>query len=156
MDDEQKTFEEPTFAVGGPTLVAIAFEPKVLLICVDVVVGWVIAFVLLTAALLISCCWSYLNTLLDDVVDVLDDGVGDAVEPVSLVVLPRFLFAKSYISPKMPAKVLRRFFIVSSVSSTTDVWLVVTPGRLAGGATPRDADVVEDCDAAEEHYITHY
>lgn len=31
-----------------------------------------------------------------------------------------FFFAKSYMSPKMPAKVLRRFFIVSSASSTTD------------------------------------
>lgn len=31
-----------------------------------------------------------------------------------------FFFAKSYISPNMPANVLRRFFIVSSASSTTD------------------------------------
>jgi hypothetical protein len=31
-----------------------------------------------------------------------------------------FFFAKSYMSPNMPAKVLRRFFIVSSASSTTD------------------------------------
>lgn len=39
---------------------------------------------------------------------------------VSLVVLPRFLFAKSYISPNMPAKVFLKFFIVSSVSSATE------------------------------------
>lgn len=68
---------------------------------------------------------SYLKTLLDDVVDVTDDGVGDAdtdaTEPVSLVVLPRFLFANSYISPKIPANVLRKFFIVSSASSTTEL-----------------------------------
>jgi hypothetical protein len=31
-----------------------------------------------------------------------------------------FFFAKSYMSPKIPANVLRRFFIVSSASSTTD------------------------------------
>jgi hypothetical protein len=31
-----------------------------------------------------------------------------------------FFFAKSYMSPNMPANVLRRFFIVSSASSTTD------------------------------------
>lgn len=31
-----------------------------------------------------------------------------------------FFFAKSYMSPNMPAKVLRRFFMVSSASSTTD------------------------------------
>lgn len=31
-----------------------------------------------------------------------------------------FFFAKSYMSPKIPAKVLRRFFIVSSASSTTE------------------------------------
>lgn len=37
----------------------------------------------------------------------------------SLAALPRFLFANSYISPKMPANVLRKFFIVSSASSTT-------------------------------------
>lgn len=51
---------------------------------------------------------SYLNTLLDDVVDVTDDGVWfcdtDVTEPVSL--LPRFLPANSYISPNIPAKVL--------------------------------------------------
>lgn len=41
--------------------------------------------------------------------------------PVSLAVLPRFLFANSYISPNIPAKVFLRFFIVSSASSTTDV-----------------------------------
>lgn len=86
-------------------------------------------------------------------VDVVDDGVGDehtdAVEPVSLTVLPRFLFAKSYISPNIPAKVLRKFFMVSSVSSTTDVWLCVGAGRV--GCPERDADVVDDCDAVQQN-----
>lgn len=40
---------------------------------------------------------------------------------VSLAVLPRFLFANSYMSPNIPAKVLRKFFIVSSASSTTEL-----------------------------------
>lgn len=31
-----------------------------------------------------------------------------------------FFFAKSYMSPNMPANVLRRFFMVSSASSTTE------------------------------------
>lgn len=110
--DEQKTLEELVFV-----------EPK-LLTC-----GWIIGFVLL-----ITCCCSYLKTLFDDVVDVVDDGVGDeptdANEPVSLTVLPRFLFANSYMSPNIPAKVLRKFFIVSSASSTTDVWLCGGPGRV--------------------------
>lgn len=48
-------------------------------------------------------------------------GTDPAVDPVSLVVLPRLLPARSYMSPKIPAKVLRKFFIVSSASSTTDV-----------------------------------
>uniref|UniRef100_A0A182SAT5 Uncharacterized protein n=1 Tax=Anopheles maculatus TaxID=74869 RepID=A0A182SAT5_9DIPT len=43
-----------------------------------------------------------------------------------------FFLAKSYMSPKMPANVLRRFFIVSSASSTTDG----PPAALAGGALP--------------------
>lgn len=127
--DEQKTFEEPTTTLDVLPMVVVvafvvadvaaAFEPKVLLNCE---VGCMIGFDLIVAPVLANCCccWSYLKTLLDDVVDVVDDGVGDAVEPVSLMVLPRFLFAKSYISPKMPANVLRKFFIVSSVSSTTD------------------------------------
>lgn len=42
-------------------------------------------------------------------------------ELVSLTVLPRFLFANSYMSPNIPANVFLRFFIVSSASSTTDV-----------------------------------
>jgi hypothetical protein len=49
-----------------------------------------------------------------------------------------FFFAKSYMSPNIPAKVLRRFFIVSSASSTTDDCCV---GR--GGC---DACVLPDCD----------
>lgn len=77
-------------------------------------------------AALVVLGWSYLNTLLDDVVDVTDEGVWFCVdtgvtEPVSL--LPRFLPANSYMSPNIPANVLRKFFIVSSASSTTDVWL---------------------------------
>lgn len=87
--------------------------------------------------------WSYLKTLLDDVVDVTDEGVWfcdwadtDVTEPVSLV-LPRFLPANSYMSPNIPAKVLRKFFIVSSASSTTDDWLV--------GAA-RDDDVFDPVD----------
>jgi len=39
---------------------------------------------------------------------------------VSLAVLPRFLLAISYMSPKIPAKVFLRFFMVSSASSTTE------------------------------------
>ncbi len=39
----------------------------------------------------------------------------------SVFVLPRFLFAKSYMSPKIPAKVFLKFFIVSSASSATEV-----------------------------------
>lgn len=82
---------------------------------------------------------SYLKTLLDDAVDVTDDGVGDTVAatvvgagPVaSLVVLPRFLLANSYISPNIPAKVRRKFFIVSSVSSPTDGWGWGAAGRCA-------------------------
>lgn len=35
----------------------------------------------------------------------------------SVLVLPRFLFAKSYMSPKIPANVFLKFFIVSSESS---------------------------------------
>lgn len=60
-------------------------------------------------------------------VEVVGDGVGyeqtDVREPVSLAVLPRFLFANSYMSPNIPANVLRKFFMVSSASSTTEVWL---------------------------------
>lgn len=41
----------------------------------------------------------------------------------SLAVLPRFLFANSYMSPNIPAKVFLRFFMVSSASSTTEVWV---------------------------------
>lgn len=40
---------------------------------------------------------------------------------VSLAVLPRFLLAISYMSPKIPAKVFLRFFMVSSASSTTEL-----------------------------------
>lgn len=84
---------------------------------------------LVTSATLASLfCASYLKTLLDDVVDVTEDGVCDievvmavVTDPVlSAEVLPRFLLANSYMSPNIPAKVRRRFFIVSSVSSPTD------------------------------------
>lgn len=55
---------------------------------------------------------------------VVDDGgfviVLNIEVPVSLVVLPRFLFANSYMSPNMPANVFLRFFIVSSASSATE------------------------------------
>uniref|UniRef100_A0A1B0BMG4 Uncharacterized protein n=1 Tax=Glossina palpalis gambiensis TaxID=67801 RepID=A0A1B0BMG4_9MUSC len=44
------------------------------------------------------------------------------VLPDSLAVLPRFLLANSYMSPKMPANVFLKFFIVSSASSTTELW----------------------------------
>lgn len=54
-----------------------------------------------------------------------------------------FFFAKSYMSPNMPAKVLRRFFIVSSASSTTDDCCV---GRAGCDAFEPDCD---DCDACE-------
>lgn len=75
--------------------------------------------------------------------DVTDDGVGDA--DTESLVLPRFLPANSYISPNMPANVLRKFFIVSSASSTTEVWLCGCVGRAA-----LDFDVVDDCDAESE------
>lgn len=63
-----------------------------------------------------------------------DDGLTDLLPAVeipgnrpedgaldSLAALPRFLLANSYMSPNIPAKVLRRFFMVSSASSATDV-----------------------------------
>lgn len=59
----------------------------------------------------------------------------------SLAALPRFLLANSYMSPNIPANVFRRFFMVSSASSATDVcdWA----GR--GGWFWRDAeDTVDD------------
>lgn len=61
-----------------------------------------------------------------------------------------FFFAKSYMSPKMPAKVLRRFFMVSSASSTTDdcCW-----GR-AGDGWPRVEPDWDDCDAWESRRPT--
>lgn len=52
-----------------------------------------------------------------------DDGALD-----SLAALPRFLFANSYISPNIPAKVFLRFFIVSSASSATEVCDCVARG----------------------------
>lgn len=54
-----------------------------------------------------------------------------------------FFFAKSYMSPNIPAKVLRRFFIVSSASSTTDDCCV---GR--GGCDPFEP-ACDDCDVCE-------
>lgn len=66
--------------------------------------------------------------------------------PVALPVVlspPRcgfFFFAKSYISPNIPANVLRRFFIVSSASSAT----VPCPGTVVTLLTPeRAADADE-------------
>lgn len=47
----------------------------------------------------------------------------ESVEFVVAMALPRccfFFFAKSYMSPNMPANVLRRFFMVSSASSATE------------------------------------
>lgn len=78
-------------------------------------------------------------------VDVTDDGVCDVVvdTDVSVSVLPSFLPANSYMSPNMPANVLRKFFIVSSASSTTEFWL-------CGGA--RDVvvfELVDDCEAKQ-------
>lgn len=62
-----------------------------------------------------------------------------------------FLNAKSYMSPKIPAKVFLRFFIVSSASSTTDDCDWTRPpaeAEEAVAAWERLADeVVEDCDA---------
>lgn len=78
-------------------------------------------FVLLTAfeafEIIFDFGWSYLKTLVDDVVE---DGVWVFDDIVS--VLPSFLPANSYMSPNIPAKVLRKFFIVSSASSTTEFW----------------------------------
>uniref|UniRef100_A0A182Q485 Uncharacterized protein n=1 Tax=Anopheles farauti TaxID=69004 RepID=A0A182Q485_9DIPT len=65
-----------------------------------------------------------------------------------------FFLAKSYMSPKMPANVLRRFFIVSSASSTTDG--PPAPLAAAGAALPtpdraaeadETPDTLLDCDA---------
>lgn len=56
-----------------------------------------------------------------------------------------FFFAKSYMSPKIPANVLRRFFIVSSASSTTDDCCCVR----AGCACERDDPDCDDCDICE-------
>lgn len=76
-----------------------------------------------------------------------------ALPPSDSEVLPCcfFLNAKSYMSPKIPAKVFLRFFIVSSASSTTDVWDWVRPGAppaVAAVAWDRlTEEVVEDCDA---------
>lgn len=66
---------------------------------------------------------------------------------VSLAVLPRFLLAISYMSPNIPAKVFLRFFMVSSASSTTEVWLCVGAGRCPAA---RDTEeMVEACDVCE-------
>lgn len=69
--------------------------------------------------------------------------------PVSLAVLPRFLFANSYISPNMPANVFLKFFIVSSASSATDV--CVCGGRCcvvrANDEVPDTDDVCDTCES---------
>lgn len=54
-------------------------------------------------------------------VDATDDGDPDVTDEIVSLVVQRFLPAKSYISPNIPANVLRKFFIVSSASSTTEV-----------------------------------
>lgn len=92
---------------------------------------------------------------------VTDDGndVGTG-EPVSLAARPRFLLANSYISPNMPANVLRRFFIVSSASSATEVcdcvgWRCTLPEAAVPDCGCRDADeIVDDCDACESRRPT--
>jgi hypothetical protein len=61
-----------------------------------------------------------------------------------------FFFAKSYISPNIPANVLRRFFIVSSASSTTDDCCC---GR-AGDGWPRIEPDCEDCETCESRRPT--
>lgn len=130
-------------ALGGTPALT---EPKFVLLLLELLLTFdsVDAF----APLL---CKSYLKTLPDEAVDVTDDGVGDAMavvvvivtDPVvSLVVLPRFLLANSYISPNIPAKVRRKFFIVSSVSSPTDVWACGAAGR---GALVRE--LFDDCES---------
>lgn len=84
------------------------------------------------------------------------DADGATVEPPS--VRPRFLLANSYMSPNMPANVLRRFFIVSSASSATDVCDCV--GCRCGVccapvAACREADeIVDDCEACESRRPT--
>lgn len=56
-----------------------------------------------------------------------------------------FFFAKSYISPNIPANVLRRFFIVSSASSTTDVCpavpVLLAPDRAADAEETPDTEL---------------
>ena len=63
--------------------------------------------------------------------------------------------AEIYMSPKIPANVFRRFFIVSSVSSLCDWLPCLWKGTLDGGASswrrPTDGALltVLDCDAGE-------
>lgn len=71
---------------------------------------------------------------------------------MSLVVLPRFLFANSYMSPNMPAKVFLRFFIVSSASSATDD--CVCGGRCCAGRVDEAPEMEDDCDACESRRPT--
>lgn len=68
----------------------------------------------------------------------------------SVFVLPRFLFAKSYMSPKIPAKVFLKFFIVSSASSATEL----VPVACRCGVCLDVVDVVDDCDACESRRPT--
>lgn len=78
------------------------------------------------------------------------------VPPLSLVVLPRFLFANSYMSPNMPANVFLKFFIVSSASSATEV-CVVGPGRAGCPGPPAgrdDDETVDDCETCESRRPT--
>lgn len=87
---------------------------------------------------------------------VVDDGgfviVLNIEVPVSLVVLPRFLFANSYISPNMPANVFLRFFIVSSASSATEDCVCV--GRGWAGRVDDAPEMEDDCDTCESRRPT--
>ena len=111
-----KTMEE----LCAEVVKLVSFFGRILLVADDVVT----VSVLLLSAIVID--FSALLPVVGVVVVVvvglvmeLNIDVPDAL--VSLVVLPRFLFAKSYMSPNIPANVLRKFFIVSSASSATEV-----------------------------------
>lgn len=76
-------------------------------------------------------------------------GASSALPASDSEVLPCcfFLNAKSYMSPNIPAKVFRRFFIVSSASSTTELCDWVRPGAPPVPAVDWDRlaeEVVED------------
>lgn len=123
-------------------------EPKFVFVLLVLEISMILDSGITVAPLL---CVSYLKTLLGEAVDVTDDDVGEAVaavviivaDPViSLVVLPRFLLANSYISPNIPAKVRRKFFIVSSVSSPID-----DCGCGAAGRCVLVRELFDDCES---------